>query len=69
VNGHADNDIATEQSEILELIKTYYEKLYSSNKSNKSMLQKYIFENKLEKTLSGKEKPICESEITVTECC
>jgi hypothetical protein len=30
-----NNDIATKQSEILEIIKTYYEKLYSSNKPNK----------------------------------
>jgi hypothetical protein len=29
------------------------------------MLQKYIFETKLEKTLSEKEKPICDGEITV----
>ena len=36
-----NNDIATKQSGILEIIKTYYEKLYSSIKH---MLQKYIFE-------------------------
>ena len=63
-----NNDIATKQSEILEIIKTYYEKLYSSNKPNKHMLQKYIFETKLEKTLSEKDKSICDGEITVTEC-
>jgi hypothetical protein len=60
-----NNDIATKQSEILEIIKTYYEKLYSSNKPNKHMLQKYIFETKLEKTLSEKDKSICDGEITV----
>jgi hypothetical protein len=32
------------------------------------MLQKYIFETKLEKTLSEKDKSICDGEITVTEC-
>jgi hypothetical protein len=60
-----NNDIATKQGEILEIIKTYYEKLYSSNKPNKHMLQKYIFETKLEKTLSEKDKSICDGEITV----
>ena len=63
-----NNDIATKQGEILEIIKTYYKKLYSSNKPNKHMLQKYIFETKLEKTLSEKDKSICDGEITVTEC-
>ena len=63
-----NNDIATKQSEILEIIKTYYEKLYSSNKPNKHMLQKYIFETKLEKTLGEKDKSMCDGEITVTEC-
>jgi hypothetical protein len=32
------------------------------------MLQKYIFETKLEKTLSEKDKSNCDGEITVTEC-
>ena len=32
------------------------------------MLQKYIFETKLEKTLSEKDKCNCDVEITVTEC-
>jgi hypothetical protein len=32
------------------------------------MLQKYIFETKLEKTLSEKDKSICDGKITVTEC-
>jgi hypothetical protein len=32
------------------------------------MLQKYIFETKLEKTLSEKDKSICDGDITVTEC-
>ena len=63
-----NNDIATKQGEILEIIKTYYEKLYPSNKPNKHMLQKYIFETKLEKTLSEKDKSICDGKITVTEC-
>ena len=63
-----NNDIATKQGEKFELIKTYYEKLYSSNKPNKHMLQKYIFETKLEKTLSEKDKCNCDVEITVTEC-
>jgi hypothetical protein len=58
-----NNDIATKQGEILEIIKTYYEKLYSSNKPNK-----HIFETKLEKTLSEKDNSICDGEITVTEC-
>jgi hypothetical protein len=48
-----NNDIATKQGEILEIIKTYYKKLYSSNKPDKHMLQKYIFETILEKTLSA----------------
>lgn len=62
-----NNDIVTEQGEILELIKTYYGKLYSSNKPNKHMVQKYIFETKLEKTLSEQHKSICDGEVTVTE--
>jgi hypothetical protein len=32
------------------------------------MLQKYIFETKLEKISSEKDKSICDGEITVTEC-
>ena len=32
------------------------------------MLQKYIFETKLEKTLSEEGKSICDGEITVTQC-
>jgi ribosome biogenesis protein Tsr3 len=39
-----------------------------TKKTNKHMLQKYIFETKLEKTLSEKDKSICDDEITVTEC-
>ena len=32
------------------------------------MLLKYIFEINLEKTLSEKDKSICDGEITITEC-
>ena len=39
-----NNNIATKQSEILEIIKTYYEKLYSSNKPNKHMLQNVLMQ-------------------------
>jgi hypothetical protein len=63
-----NNNIATKQSEILEITKTYYEKLYSSDIPNKHLLQKYTFETKLEMTLSEKDKSICDGEITVTEC-
>ena len=37
-------------------------------KPNKPMIQKSIFETKLEKTLSEKDKSMCDGEITVTEC-
>jgi hypothetical protein len=56
------------QGEILSTIKDYYEKLYTSKKTNEISSNTYIFDTKLDKMLNDKEKLECDGEVTDTEC-
>ena len=43
------------------MIKEYYEKLYTTTKPNKELLENYIFETNLERNIN-------EEELTIEEC-
>jgi hypothetical protein len=49
-------------------IKDYYEKLYTSKKTDEISSKEYIFDTKLDKILNDKEKLDCDGEVTDTEC-
>ena len=63
-----NNKVIKEQGEILSTIKDYYEKLYTSNKTDGISSKKYIFDFKLDKILNDKAKLDCDGEVTDTEC-
>ena len=63
-----EGNIINDQSEILKNIKSYYEKLYTSNLPNKELLKEYIFETELENKLNDEDKSACDGEVTVDEC-
>jgi hypothetical protein len=62
-----NNKVIKEQGEILNTIKDYYEKLYTSKKTDEISSKEYIFDTKLEKNLNDKEKLDCDGEVTDTE--
>jgi hypothetical protein len=55
-----NNKVIKEQGEILNTIKDYYEKLYTSKKTDEISSKKYIFDTKLDKILNDKEKLDCD---------
>ena len=63
-----NNKVIKEQGEILNTIKDYYEKLYTSKKTDEISSKKYIFDTKLDKILNDEEKLDCDGEVTDTEC-
>ena len=63
-----NNKVIKEQGEILNTIKDYYEKLYTSKKTDEISSKKYIFDTKLDNILNNKEKLDCDGEVTDTEC-
>ena len=50
------------------MIKKYYEKLYTTNKPNKDLLENYIFETNLERNINAEEFKICDEKLTIEEC-
>jgi hypothetical protein len=62
-----NNRVIKEQGEILNTIKDYYEKLYTSKKTDEISSKEYIFDTKLDKILNDKEKFDCDGEVTDTE--
>ena len=63
-----NNKVIKEQGEILNTIKDYYEKLYTSKKTDEISSKEYIFDTKLDKILNDKETLDCDGEVTDTEC-
>ena len=63
-----NNKVIKEQGEILNTIKDFYEKLYTSKKTDEISSKEYIFYIKLDKILNDKEKLDCGGEVTDTEC-
>ena len=63
-----NSKVIKEQEEILNTIKDYYEKLYTSKKTDEISSKKYIFDTKLDKILNDEEKLDCDGEVTDTEC-
>jgi hypothetical protein len=49
---------------MLNTIKDYYEKLYTSKKTDEISSKEYIFDTKLDKILNDKEKLDCDGEVT-----
>jgi hypothetical protein len=49
-------------------IKDYYEKLYTSKKTDEISSKEYILDTKLDKILNDKDKLDCDGEVTDTEC-
>ena len=63
-----NNEIITEQNEILNIIKDYYEELYTSSNPDKDLLVEYIFNTVKERDVDRNDFGICDGEITVEEC-
>jgi hypothetical protein len=62
------NSVITDQPKLLHMIKEYYEKLYTTTKPNKELLENYIFETNLERNINEEEFKICDGKLTIEEC-
>ena len=62
------NSVIKYQSKLLHLIKEYYEKLYTTIKPNKELLENYIFETNLEININAEDFKICDGKLTIQEC-
>lgn len=60
--------VITDQSNLLHIIKEYYEKLYTTTKPDKDLLENYIFETNLERNINVEEFKICDGKLTIEEC-
>ena len=60
-------DIATDQTIILNMIKEYYKKLYSSTNPNDILLNDYIFQTNLESEINHENMKTCDGSLTVDE--
>ena len=50
------------------MIKEQYEKLYTTTKPNKELLENYIFERNLERNINAEDIKISDGKITIEEC-
>ena len=50
------------------MIKEYYEKLYTTTKPNKELLENYIFETNLKRNINAEDFKICDGKLTIEEC-
>lgn len=62
------NCVITDQSRLLHINKEYYEKLYTTTKPDKDLLENYIFETNLERNINVEELKICDGKLTIEEC-
>ena len=62
------NSVITDQPKLLHMIKEYYEKLYTTIKLNKELLENYIFETNLEININAEDFKICDGKLTIDEC-
>ena len=63
-----DNVVITEQKEILNKIRDYYEKLYTSSNPDEELLHKYIFDKVKEREVNKDDFGRCDGKITIEEC-
>ena len=63
-----NNNVIKEQGEVLNTIKDYYEKLYTSKITDEISSKNYIFYTKFDQILIDKEKLDCDGQVTDTEC-
>ena len=66
-----NNSVIIDQSKLLHMIKKYYEKLYTTPKLNKELLENYIFETNLQnidKNVSAEVFMKCDGKLTIEEC-
>ena len=61
-------EITDNQSEILQISKSYYENLYKSTNPNPEEICDYINETKITKKLTKKESSVCDGELSIDEC-
>ena len=50
------------------MIKEYHEKLYTTTKPNKKLLENYILETNLERHINAEDFKICDGKLTIEEC-
>ena len=63
-----EGNIITNQRDILDKIKYYYKKLYTSTNPDKQNLNDYIYRTKLESKVNQEDLNACDGQISVEEC-
>ena len=63
-----EGNIITNQKDILDKIKYYYKKLYTSTNPDKQNLNDYIYRTKLESKVNQEDLNVCDGQLSVEEC-
>ena len=63
-----EGNIITNQRDILDKMKYYYKKLYTSTNPDKQNLNDYIYRTKLESKVNQEDLNVCDGQLSVEEC-
>jgi hypothetical protein len=63
-----EGNMITNQRDILDKIKYYYKKLYTSTSPDKQNLNDYIYRTKLESKVKQEDMKVCDGQLSVEEC-
>jgi hypothetical protein len=63
-----EGNMITNQRNILDKIKYYYKKLYTSTSPDKQNLNDYIYRTKLESKVKQEDMKVCDGQLSVEEC-